>query len=334
MDLLYIRLLFASLLSFLFTLYLIPIFITIARTFNIIDYPNSTVKKHKEPTPYLGGAAVYLGFLMTLGLVFPFDNQFFLFLIGSSLLFYVGLIDDLTPLRPSQKFAGQLIAVLCFLKAGFYLKAHIFSNFWNIPLSALWMLTLINAFNLIDIMDGLATTVALWSSAGFLIMALAAQQYTVALLLAAFMGSLIAFLRFNFPPAQIYLGDAGSLFIGGFLGTIPFLFNWGTFNWYGFLIPIILLAIPLLEIVGLILIRTYKKIPFYCASPDHFAIYLKNKGLNARQILFFVSTASLMLVASSLLFVQGRIAIHTLLVLGCVFTLSWLHCIFWRTRRV
>lgn len=330
MDFIYTRLLFSALLSFLFTLYLVPIFIMIARKFNIIDYPNGTIKKHKEPTPYLGGAAIYLGFLMTLGLVFPFDNQFFLFLIGSSLLFYVGLIDDLITLRPGQKFVGQFIAVLCFLKAGFYLKAHIFSNFWNIPLSALWMLLLINAFNLIDIMDGLASTVALWSGLGFLVIALFAQQYTVALLLAAFIGALLAFLRFNLPPAQIYLGDAGSLFIGGFFATIPFLFNWGTFNWYGFLIPIVLLAIPLLEVAGLILLRTYKKIPFYCATPDHFAIYLKNKGLNIQQILIFISLASIMLVESSILFVQGYIGFNTLLFLGGVFLVIWLHCIFYK----
>ena len=328
MDYIYTRLLFSFILAFLFTLYLVPIFINIARRFNIMDYPNGTVKNHKEPTPYLGGAAIYVGFLMTLGLVFPFNNQFFLFLVGSSLLFYIGLIDDLAPLRPGQKFVGQCIAVLCFLKAGFYLKAHIFFNFWNIPISALWMLVLINAFNLIDIMDGLATTVALWSSLGFLIIALHAQEYTVALLLLAFIGALLAFLRFNFPPAQIYLGDAGSLFIGGFFCTVPFLFNWGTFTWYGFLVPIILLAIPLLEVFGLILIRTYKKIPFYNASPDHFAIYLKKRGFSVQHILIFVSVASIILVASSILFIQGYIVFVGLVGLGALFLLSWLYCIF------
>lgn len=328
MNFIYTRLFFTLLFSFLFSSYLIPLFISIAYKFNIIDYPNGIVKNHKKPTPYLGGAAIYLGFLMTLGLVFPFDNQFFQFLVGSSLLFYVGLIDDLTPLSPGQKLVGQFIAVLCFLKAGFYLKAHIFSNLWNIPISALWILVLINAFNLIDIMDGLATTTALWSSFGFLLIALFAQQYIVAILLLAFIGSLLAFVRFNAPPAQIYLGDAGSLFIGGFLGTIPFLFNWGTFTWYGFLIPIILLAIPLLEIFGLILIRSYKKIPFYQASPHHFAIYLKNKGLSSWQILLFISVASIILIFSSILFIQGYISFLQIIFLGHIFVLSWIFCIF------
>jgi UDP-GlcNAc:undecaprenyl-phosphate GlcNAc-1-phosphate transferase len=300
----------------------------IARKFNIIDYPNGTIKKHARPTPYLGGAAIYLGFLMTLGLVFPFDNQFFQFLVGISLLFYIGLIDDLISLRPGQKFMGQFIAVLCFLKAGFYLKAHIFLNIWNIPISILWMLSLVNACNLIDIMDGLAATVALWSSFGFLVIALCMQQYIAALLLASFIGVLGGFLRFNLPPAQIYLGDAGSLFIGGFLSIIPFLFNWGTVGWYGFLVPIIILAIPILELVSLILIRSYKKIPFYCASPDHFAIYLKNNGHTVHQVLWFVTVASIMLFLSSIFFINGLIGEFTLFILGCIFLLSWLYNIF------
>lgn len=328
MYFIYSRLIFALVLSFLFTLYLVPLFISIARKFDILDYPNGAIKNHKQPTPYLGGAAIYLGFLMALGLVFPFDNQFFQFLVGISLLFYVGLIDDLITLSPGQKLMGQLIAVLCFLKAGFYLKAHIFSNLWNIPISALWILLLINAFNLIDIMDGLASTVALWSSLGFLIVALSAEQYTAALLLIAFIGALLAFIFFNKPPAQIYLGDAGSLFIGGFLGIIPFLFNWGTLNRHGFLVPIILLAIPLLEVFGLIVIRSYKKIPFYRASPDHFAQYLKKTGVCTRGILVFVSVASIILISCPLLFLQGQITLETLLATALIFNFFWYYCVY------
>lgn len=324
----YTRLIFALVLSFLFTLYLVPLFISIACKFDILDYPNGTIKKHKKPTPYLGGAAIYLGFLMALGLVFPFDNQFFQFLVGISLLFYVGLIDDLITLSPGQKLMGQFIAVLCFLKAGFYLKAHLFSNLWNIPISALWILLLINAFNLIDIMDGLASTVALWSSLGFLIIALSAEQYTAALLLTAFIGALLAFIFFNKPPAQIYLGDAGSLFIGGFLGIVPFLFNWGTFNRHGFLVPIILLAIPLLEVFGLIVIRTYKKIPFYRASPDHFALYLKKNGMGIQRMLAFVSVASIILLSCSLMFLHGQITLGALLALALTFNFLWHYCVY------
>ena len=122
MEFVWLKLFFGALLSFLFTYYLVPICIQIAHKYRILDLPDGQIKMHSMPTAYLGGVAVYLGFLNAIGLVFPFDNQFFLFLIGATILFYVGLIDDLIALRPSQKFAGQIIAVLCFIKAGFYLK--------------------------------------------------------------------------------------------------------------------------------------------------------------------------------------------------------------------
>lgn len=328
MNNVYLKLFFGSFISLLFTYYLVPIFIRVAYKCNMIDQPDGVIKKHAQATPYLGGAAIYLGFLISLGIVFPFDNQFFLFLIGSTLLFYVGLIDDIIALRPAQKFVGQAIAVLCYLKAGFFLKSHLFFNVWNIPISALWMMLVINAFNLIDIMDGLCTLVAICASLSFLLIALFMQQYTVAILLCAFVGALFAFLRFNMPKAKIYLGDAGSLFIGGFLATVPFLFNWGILHPYGYIIPLIILAIPLLEVGGLILIRTHKKIPFYYATPDHFAIYLKNKGWSIHKILIFVVIAAILLIASSILFAYGLMNIHILFILGSLFLVFWFYCIF------
>lgn len=320
-----LRLFFGWVLSFLFTYYLVPIFIAIANKYNIVDCPDGKIKQHASPTPYLGGAAVYLGFLLTLAIVFPFDNQFFLLLVGSSLLFYIGLIDDLIQLRPLQKFAGQTIAVICFVRAGFYLKSHIFSNFWNIPISAFWMLLIINAFNLIDIMDGLASIVAICCAINFLVIAIFTQQYIPALLLCAMIGSVGAFLCFNKPRASIYLGDAGSLFIGGIFSTVPFLFPWGSINTYGYIIPIIVLAIPLLEVCGLIFIRTYKGVPFYKPSKDHFMHYLKRNRFSEIDILKFVVLMSCILVVTTTLFIESALQIDKLIVFGVLFFIYWIY---------
>lgn len=319
------RLFFSWILSFLFTYYFVPIFIAIANKYNIVDRPDGNIKQHAIPTPYLGGAAVYLGFLSTLAIVFPFDNQFFLFLVGSSLLFYIGLIDDLVQLRPLQKFAGQIIAVICFVRAGFYLKSHVFYNYWNIPISAFWMLLIINAFNLIDIMDGLASIIAICCAINFLVIALFTQQYLPALLLCAMIGSIGAFLCFNKPRASIYLGDAGSLFIGGLFSTIPFLFPWGSINTFGYIIPIIVLAIPLLEVCGLICIRTYKGLPFYKASKDHFMHYLKRNCFSEIDILKFVFLMSCVLIVSTALFVENALQLSKLIILGLTFFIYWIY---------
>ncbi len=297
-----------------------------------MDIPDGKIKRHERPTPYLGGVALYCGFLLSLALILPFENQILLLFIGFTLLFVIGLIDDLLVIEPYQKFFGQIIAALCFLKAGFYLKERFFFSFINIPLSFLWILSIINAFNLVDVMDGLAALLALVATSTFLVIAFFFNLQAVSILLCAFLGSVSAFFIYNRPPAKIYLGDAGSLFIGSFLATIPFLFNWSIYTTYGYITPIIILVIPLLEVGTLILIRLYKRIPFYKGSPDHFSIYLQNNGWSKFGILLYIFTLSCALAVVAILFVMNYINISNLTIFGLIFLLIWYLIIIYRKR--
>lgn len=329
---------FAFLISLLMTLYLVPLLISVAHKLGILDIPNNQLKNHKTPTPYLGGVGVYIGFIIALALVFPFANNLFLFLVGSTLLLFVGLVDDLIVMKPYQKFFGQIIAAFCFLKGGFYLKeAFLFASpqplisfFWMF-ISFGWILTVINAFNLVDVMDGLAATLASSIAFVLLLVAFALSVPVIALLLAAFLGAVIGFLWFNKPTAKIYLGDAGSLFIGGFLATVPFMIPWGTYTTYGFLTPVIIFSIPLLEVGTLILVRTYKKIPFYNGSPDHFSIYLRQSGWSKTEILWYVALLNILLGLCAFLFALSYISLTTLIFLYSIFILCWFS-VFWIKR--
>lgn len=324
MSVIAVKILFSFVLSLLITLYLVPICSILARHFNFLDIPDGSLKRHKEPTPYLGGVAVYCGFLMGLALTVPFQSNLSLFLIGCTLLLFLGLIDDLVALSSLQKFIGQCFIALCFLKIDLLLKESFFVNIWLVPLLVFWIATIINAFNLIDIMDGLATTVALTSSLVFFGIALFSQAYVVALLLAAFIGSLVGFLWYNKPPARIYLGDAGSLFIGGVLGTIPFLLPWGSYNSLGFLVPLGILSVPLLEVTSLVIIRTYKGIPFFKGSPDHFACYLMARGWQKQFILWYVAIFNLAVGLISVLFYLNHISFITAFILALFFLGLWI----------
>lgn len=256
-------------------------------------------------------------------------------LVGVSLLLFVGLIDDLIVLLPSYKFFGQLIATFCFLKGGFYLKeTFLFSThsygaflFW-VFISAGFIASIINAINLVDVMDGLATVIALCCTASFLVMSYILLMPMVALLLWAFLGALFAFLWFNRPPASIYLGDAGSLFIGGFLAIVSFMLPWGTYQPYGFLTPLIVLFIPLLEEGTLIIVRTYLGIPFYQGSPHHFSIYLRKKGWSVPQILLFVVALSFLLLLIALAFLIGLLGIIGLAITLFLILVGWFWLIF------
>lgn len=305
----YIMLILAALSALLVSFFTTPLFIRIARLRGILDQP-TTLKNHTSPTPYLGGLAVYSSFIVVLALFFPADWNSSLFLIGATLLLLVGLVDDLMPLSAFYKFLGQIIAALCFLKGGFLLKQEFFYSLSSyhvlacilIFISFFWIVTIVNALNLVDIMDGLASTAALGAFAGFFIFACLYNLYSVALIIVICMGALWGFLYFNKSPAKIYLGDAGSLFIGGVLATMPFMIPWGTYTLLGFLTPVIILGIPIVEVVSLIIIRTYKKIPFYKGSPDHFAHYLLDQKMTKAQILLFISLVNASLIITALLF--------------------------------
>lgn len=323
METLVTKIIFALVFSFLVTFYLVPIFITLAERLRILDSPDGNIKLQSKPIPYLGGVAVYCGFLCGLALTIPLHNNLALMLIGATLLLFIGLIDDLIIMKPYQKFFGQCLAALCFLKGGFYLKTHFFSTFWHLPLSFLWIVSIINAFNLIDVMDGLASTVAIIATSSFLVIAYLLGQPQEMILFAALIGALIGFFWFNRPNARIYLGDAGALFIGGVLATAPFLLNWGTYTSFGYLAPIIILAIPLIELVTLIMVRTYKKIPFYQGSRDHFACYLQDKGWGKKQVLSYIACMSIILGISGLLLTSNAIHITQIPYLAAPFLGVW-----------
>ena len=310
--------------SFCVSIYFIPRLIKVACKLNIVDFPNSSLKTQATPVPYLGGLCVYLGFLVALSFWLPFYNEMFLFVLGISILLIVGLIDDIIELSPIAKIVGQLLGSLCFLKAGFFLKENFFGNFFNIFISIFWFLTVINAYNLVDVMDGLASSLAISNALIFLLLAIIVNQTNVTILLAAFVGALIGFFLFNKPQAKIYLGDSGSLFIGGFLAAVPFFFSWSESNFLGFFSPIFITAIPLLELASLILIRLYKGISPFKGSKDHFSTYLILNGWTKNKILIFSFTCSIIWGLLGLLFVFNYINFLTLVMCGIAFLFFWL----------
>ena len=344
----FVRHIFAFCCSLLFGFYLVPIIIRAALRIGFVDSPDGRLKNQKSPVPYLGGIAIFLPFITTLGLCYPFQNQMLWLLLGTTSLLFIGLIDDINILKPRQKFFGQFLAVLCFLKGGFSLKNDFFTSIPNIFLSGFWMLSVINAFNLIDVMDGLCTTVALCSACIFGTLAVLNNNYSVSVLVAAFIGSLLSFLWYNRPPARIYLGDAGSLFIGGFLASLPFVVSWDTslfasnsivhqrHFFAGFLkplsefffIPCMILAIPLFEGLGLFFIRISLGLPFYNGSPHHFALYLQRKGWNKEKILLFVVLLSLIIGSLVFLFIKQYLSFGALLLIDLAIIILWTRIIY------
>lgn len=273
----------AFVLSALLSLYTTPLMRRAAIQFGIVDRPDGRLKQHAEAVPYLGGLAVFLSFVITLGTVFEFSQAVLGILLSGTLMLLVGLIDDLGVLSPWEKLAGQSIAVFTLLKAGLFIKLVFIPPLPALVLSILWLLAVTNALNIIDIMDGLASGVAA-IAAGFLaIVAVHNAEPMVAVMASALAGSLTGFLRYNAPPARIYLGDSGSLFIGLTLSALAMNGGYTTKNSLAMLTPLIILGVPLIDLAFVFVVRLEKGLSPFRGSPDHIALRLRCLGLSVAQ---------------------------------------------------
>jgi UDP-GlcNAc:undecaprenyl-phosphate GlcNAc-1-phosphate transferase len=305
-----IRMAMAFLAAALLSHYLTPILRQAAIRFGIVDRPDGKLKNHRSPVPYLGGIAIYLSFLLALALTAPFEREVLGILLAGAIVVILGLIDDLGALGPSVKLAGQVVAVLTLMKASVTIKLAFLSPFVALPLSFLWLLAVTNAFNLIDVMDGLSAGVGLVAALVLACVAVGSGRYTVALLLAALAGSLLGFLRYNLEPARIYMGDAGSLFVGLMLGALAMNNSYTTRNLVASLSPVVILGVPIFDMLFVMFIRWRRGVPVMRGSPDHFALRLRKWRLTTRQTVWTSCLATALLggVAILMMLVEAHAA--------------------------
>lgn len=275
--------LLSFILSCFLCLQLTPLMRQAALRFGIVDKPDGKLKNQKEPTPYLGGLAVYIAFLVSLALTFKFEPDVLGLLLGGTLVLLLGLIDDLGVLSPYVKLLGQFLAAFVMVKAGIRIEISILPDWLSIPLSLLWIVAITNAFNIIDIMDGLATGVACICCLVLFYVAIVNDRPMIAIMSASMAGALLGFLKFNFAPAKIYLGDMGSLFLGCMVGSLCMIGSYTSHNRLGFLIPIVILGVPIFDMLFVSYIRWRRGMSIFLGSPDHFALRLRKWRLSTRQ---------------------------------------------------
>lgn len=270
-------------LACLLSAYLTPIMARAALRFGIVDRPDGKLKNQKEPVPYLGGLAVYIAFLVTLAFVFTFDKEVIGLLLGGTLLLLLGLVDDLGVLSPHVKLLGQCLAAFVMVKSGIKIQVAFLPDWLNIILSGLWIVAVTNAFNIIDIMDGLAAGVASVCCLALSYVAVVNGRPVIAMMTLSLAGAMIGFLRYNFAPARIYLGDTGSLFIGCMIAAICLIGSYTAKNKIGILVPIVVLGVPLFDMMFVSYIRWRRGMSILLGSPDHFALRLRKWRLTTRQ---------------------------------------------------
>lgn len=272
-----IRLILGFFLAYLLALVGVPMAREAALRFGVVDAPDGRLKNHAAPVPYLGGLAVFVAFLLALGMVFELDRVVLALLLSGTIAATLGLIDDFGVLTPAGKVLGQIVAVFVLLRAGVVVEL-IYLPWWaRLALSVVWLVGLSNAFNLMDIMDGLASGVGVVAGAFLLAVAALNGRWVVAAFTVVLIGALLGFLRFNFHPATIYLGDCGSLFLGLMLGALAMVIDYTRLNPLGFLAPLFFLALPLIDTVFVTVLRVRAGRKVYHGSPDHIPLRLRRR---------------------------------------------------------
>lgn len=292
-----------------------------ALRFGIVDRPDGRLKQHREPVPYLGGLAIFLSFILALAFC-PFGGEVLGLLLAGSIVVLVGLVDDLGQLGPWTKLLGQAIAVYVLVKSGIYIELTFLPHWVAVPLSVLWLLAVTNAFNLIDVMDGLSAGTAAVAATALFAVAVWNGRVTAAMLLAALAGSCLGFLRYNFHPARIYMGDAGSLFLGLMLGSLAMNNAYTERNLLAATAPGLILGVPLFDMLFVMYVRKRRGLPVMLGSPDHVALRLRKWRLSTRQTVLASYGATLLLggaaVAMSLLDAAGAAVVMGLVVVAAV----------------
>ena len=303
----------SGLLAALLAHLLAPVAMGVARQYGLVDRPDGRLKRQAEAVPYLGGAAVYLAFLVTLGITYSFSREVLALLLAGTMIVLLGLVDDIGAISPRAKFLGQALAVLVLMKAGILIQIVWLP--WGVawPLTLVWMVGITNAINLIDIMDGLATGVALVGALALLAVALINGNHQIAILTATLAGSLAGFVGHNFQPARIYLGDTGSLFIGLNLGALAMIGRYTEHSALGILAPLVILGVPIFDTLFVMYIRRRRGVSMFLGSPDHVALRLRRWRLSVRQTVAASYAAAALLgaggVAIMLLDARGALSV-------------------------
>lgn len=301
-------------LAFLLSVYGVPLARRAALKYGMVDCPDGRLKHQREPVPYLGGLALYVAFLVSLALTFDFRQDVLGIVLAGTLMVMLGLVDDFGVLSVGTKLAGQFLAIFVLIKSGIRIQIAAFPEWLDLVLTVVWMLGITNAFNLLDIMDGLAAGVGLVCTAFLLVVSLLNGDTTIAFMVTALGGSLLGVLRYNFHPARIYMGDCGALFLGMMVGALSMIGQYGGRHQVALLTPLFILAVPIFDTLFVVYVRASRGLPILRGSPDHLALRLKRCGMRVPHIVTAMYAASAALGAMGLVVMS----VHEDLALACV----------------
>ena len=295
--------------AFIISFVITPVIKKIAFRVGAVDRPDMR-KVHSGLMPRLGGLAVYLAFTVTVLVSGPLSKSMFGLLVGGSLIMLIGMVDDIRDISPRAKLLGQVMAAGVLVAFG--IKISFITNplggliyldwlgiDWGIPLTIFWIVGVTNAVNLIDGLDGLAGGLASIAALTLGVIGWFETEMSIVLPAVILSASIMGFLKYNFHPAKIFMGDSGSLFLGFMLSGLSVIGLTKGAAVVSIFVPILILGIPIFDTLFAITRRYFNNQPILAADKEHLHHKLLALGLSHRQTVLVMYAFSIVLSVSA-----------------------------------
>ncbi|RKQ34320.1 glycosyltransferase family 4 protein [Oceanobacillus halophilus] len=290
-----------------------PLIKKLALTIGATDKPNQR-KVHETAMPRLGGLAIFISFLIGTVFFLPSTTEAWPMVIGATIIIITGLLDDLYNIPAKFKLLGQVIAAVVTVSGGVTIDfITLFTDekfefgIFAVPITIMWIVAITNAINLIDGLDGLAAGV---SSIAFITitgLAITMGDYFIALISLIMLGSTLGFLVYNFYPAKIFMGDTGSLFLGYMISVIAVMGLYKEVTIVSLVVPIMILAIPILDTTFAIVRRLIHKKPISAPDKDHLHHCIIRLGYTHRQTVIMIYALSSLFSIAAIVFTRSTL---------------------------
>lgn len=309
--------------AFLASYLLTPMMMKLALRIGAVDKPNER-KVHQGTITRIGGVAIFGGFMIGALLMRELSFQAWGLLLSGTMIMILGLVDDIKGISPKIKLLGQIIAALVLVYFG--VQVQFITNpfnggikslgFLSIPVTVFWVTGMSNAVNLIDGLDGLAAGVSAIAAVTLAVVAWTQGQFETAYLALFLAAAALGFLRYNFHPAKLFMGDCGSLYLGFILGVLAVMGLSKGATVISLFIPVIILGIPILDTFFAIIRRFTNNKPIFQADKGHLHHRLLEMGLSHKQTVLVIYAITLLLSSSAVLLTMLTTAQSVLILIG------------------
>lgn len=320
-----IRYVFAFVAAFLTSILITPLIIKLAHKVGAVDQPNYR-KVHERVMPRLGGLAIFCGVIAGYFVGGLYNAKITGITVGALIVIVLGVLDDKFELSAKTKLFGQLMAAAAVVGSGLmidFITIPFVGTFdlglWSYPVTVFWIIAIMNAINLIDGLDGLSAGISAIVIGTIAILAGLAGKSLILMLSLILLGSTIGFLFHNFHPAKIFMGDTGSLFLGYSISILSLLGLYKSVTLFSFIVPIIILGVPIFDTTYAIIRRIVNKKPISSPDKSHLHHRLLALGLSHRTTVLCIYAFGILFSVSAILFSTTTLWGSIFIIFGLLF---------------